>query len=255
MTAGPLKGRTIVLTRPAHQIAATVRALEAADAAVLRFPVLAIDALDVKAVNLTLPRDADVRLIFTSTNAVEMGVPHLKQACTDVTTLTSYAIGDATAAALQSMGFGDVRKPITTEDSEGLLARDDLHAVDGLRFLLVKGSGGRTLIADTLRQRGATVEELVCYRRRVLQPDAATLLARWRANEVSAISCLSGETLEAFARAIGPAGRPLLANTVLVVPNRRLATVAENCAPGKVLVSGVGDASLVDALVRHFSHE
>jgi uroporphyrinogen-III synthase len=100
----------------------------------------------------------------------------------------SMAVERRTAATLRSSGV----EPLVParEDSEGLLALPQLQVVAQRRIVLVKGPGGRELIADTLRERGAEVIEFNCYRRQYI-PVAA------------AIDCLANRAAEA----VGVGGR------------------------------------------------
>jgi uroporphyrinogen-III synthase len=52
-------------------------------------------------------------------------------------------------------------------DSESVLALPAFQApaVAGRRVLILRGDGGRDLLGDTLRARGAEVEYLTCYHR------------------------------------------------------------------------------------------
>lgn len=83
--------------------------------------------------------------------------------------LRLYAIGAASAAALRRWSGRPVEHGLAPT-SEGLLAAPALSAVQGLKIGLLGAPGGRMLLADTLRERGAEVERIDVYRRE---------LARW----------------------------------------------------------------------------
>jgi uroporphyrinogen-III synthase len=75
------------------------------------------------------------------------------------------AIGAATARALKDAGRAPDRVPISDYRSEGLLNDPALAAPIGQRVVIVRGRGGRTLLADSLRQRGAQVSYAEVYQR------------------------------------------------------------------------------------------
>jgi uroporphyrinogen-III synthase len=49
----------------------------------------------------------------------------------------------------------------------------------GKRVIIFRGEGGRELLGETLKQRGAAVEYVSCYRRARPQLDPAPLLKLW----------------------------------------------------------------------------
>jgi uroporphyrinogen-III synthase len=93
-----------------------------------------------------------------------------------------FAVGPGTARALQAHGLDSIITP-DGQDSEALLALPQLADVAGKRVVIVRGVGGRALLADTLRARGAQVDFMECYRRMRPRADAgaaAGALARRR---------------------------------------------------------------------------
>lgn len=88
-----------------------------------------------------------------------------------------FAPGPGTARALARAGIAGARQPVTSRDSEGLLALPALAApLDGC-LVLVGAPAGRGLLAPTLTARGARVVELMVYRRQQAAPAAAALRA------------------------------------------------------------------------------
>src|SRR3990167_7545431 len=85
-------------------------------------------------------------------------------------------VGQGSAKALHELGIAEVIAPAEHFDSEGLLALPELQNVAGWRVLILRGDGGRELLGDTLRARGATVEYAACYRRSKPQQDIAALI-------------------------------------------------------------------------------
>ena len=73
-----------------------------------------------------------------------------------------WALGSATSEQLAEYGLTATTPAIPT--SEGLL--EQLPAdLSGQRIALIKGSGGRRLLASSLRRRAASVQTALCYRR------------------------------------------------------------------------------------------
>jgi uroporphyrinogen-III synthase len=101
-------------------------------------------------------------IIFVSSNAVRFGAALLQQK----RDLTIAAVGPATARALNQAGYRVAITPADGFDSEGLLAHPQLQCLAGRRVLLLKGAGGRELLASQLSERGAIVASVDVYERR-----------------------------------------------------------------------------------------
>ena len=254
MTA-PLAGRTVLVTRPAPQAAALARAIEAAGGEALIFPALAIEAVPADALALPLARlrDADIA-IFISPSAALFGMAAIAAGGGLPPATAIFAVGPGTARALAAQGVGGAITP-DGQDSEALLALPQLANLSGRRVVIVRGVGGRALLADTLAARGAQVDFLECYRRVLPHADAAPLLARWQAGGVDAVTVTSAETLANLAALLGKAGGPLLERTPLFAPHEKIAEAARRFGIAHVIATPGGDAGLVDGLSNWFRKE
>lgn len=158
-----------------------------------------------------------------------------------------YSVGGATARTLfEQLGVRvHIPAPQTGEDtSEALLALASLQKCDHQRVLLIAGEGGRTLLADTLAERGASVTRLTAYRR-VMQPPSPALQARLAAGNYCALIVTSGELLEHLANWCDQ----VALNQPLIVSSRRLATLASTLGFCNLRVaSGATPAALTAAL-------
>ncbi|HEX4859463.1 MAG TPA: uroporphyrinogen-III synthase [Usitatibacteraceae bacterium] len=254
--AAKLGGLTAILTRARTQSDAMRDALLSAGAAVIEMPVLAITPLPA---TLDPGAASDARAaIFVSRNAAECGAPLLVAAGWP-RERRAYAVGATTAHALRTAGFGDVAVPEGGEDSEHLLAHPDLKSVQGARFVLVKGegaSGGRTLIENTLRARGAAVLPLVCYARRAA-PIADTArdaaLEALRAPGRVAIHVASVESLEHARAALAAAG-DALGRAAWIVPHPRIAAHARSLGFTRVEVAALSAPETIAALSALYPH-
>ena len=133
-------------------------------------------------------------------------------------------------------------------DSETLLAMPELADMRGQRVLIVRGEGGRTLFAETLRARGAEVAFAEVYRRLRPDFDPAPLLTHWD-DQVALVTATSGEVLANLLEMLGPEGRAPLLATPLVVVAERTATAARELGFARVAVAErAEDEAIVEAL-------
>ena len=248
----PLRGLTLVVTRPHLQATRTALALRAAGATVIEFPVL--DIAPVAASLAALELAGASGLIFVSANAVAYGLPILQRAGKIAASAEIFAIGRATASALVEAGFNDVVSPQQSIDSEGLLALPQLHSVEGRHIILVKGQselGGRTVLEQTLIGRGAYVTVLDCYRRAPLMPDSTVReafrqsLASGRAH---ACFALSVETLDSLMNIFESMDIKPQSQLVLLIPHPRIANAARAAGFDKIVEVPLAESALITAL-------
>lgn len=248
MTQG-LSRRTVLVTRPPQQAAALAQAIQAAGGSAFVFPALDIEAVPTAALSQPLAHLAEAdSVIFISPNAVLYGMAAMGKLPPSA---QCFAVGPGTARALAGYGVSRVVTP-DGQDSEALLALPHLHEMAGKRVVIVRGVGGRAVLADTLRQRGATVHYLECYRRVRPQADATALLAQWQSGGIDAVTVTSAETLHNLAALLGDAGRPLLLRTPLFAPHEKIAAAARRFGVAQVIATPGGDAGLVDGLINWF---
>ncbi len=137
--------------------------LRAAGLDCLVCPLIAVSPTD-----QPLPGDCFQHVIFVSEHAVQRGRAAVERIAAGA---QWYAVGPATGAALAKLmaelsrsEAANVQMPADPR-SEGLLREPGLQTVEGACVLLVAGEGGRELIAETLRARGARVTSWLVYRR------------------------------------------------------------------------------------------
>lgn len=251
----PLAGRTVLVTRPLRQAAALAQAIRAAGGEAFEFPALAVEAVAAGELGGPLAQLAEADIaIFISPNAAQFGMAAIHAAGSLPASTAVFALGPGTARALQAQGVVRVITP-PGQDSEALLALPPLQDVAGKRVVIVRGVGGRTLLADTLAARGAAVRYLECYRRVCPQADPAPLLARWQAGGIDAVTVASAETLHNLATMLGKGGVPLLAATPLFAPHEKIAEAARRLGIEHVIATPGGDAGLVDGLINWFRNK
>ena len=122
----------------------------------------------------------------------------------------------------------------------------------GKRVIIFRGDGGRELLGDTLRQRGATVEYVTCYRRGRLDLDSAPLLKLWSEGRLDAVTVTSSEGLRNLVDMVGKLGQTWLKKTPLFVPHQRIAALARAIGCRDILLTGPGYEGLVAGLLEYF---
>jgi uroporphyrinogen-III synthase len=246
---GPLAGAGIVVTRPVRQAAGLVRRLAALGGTPLVWPAIVIlppaDGAPLTRVQRELAT-YDIA-VFVSANAVEYGVGDPAQWPAN---LAIFAPGPGTAEALAAVGLAHVHVPVDSYDSEGLLALAELRDVTGRRVIIFRGDRGRELLIDTLRERGAHVDYVACYRRAAPQSGAEGLLAALREGRVDAVTLTSSEGLDNLLAALGADGRARLSQVPIFVPHRRIAEHAKAVGLRTVITTPGSDAGLIAGLLE-----
>jgi uroporphyrinogen-III synthase len=244
-----LAGLSVLVTRPAHQSEALCELIQGARGRPVRFPALEIlGPSDKHAARAALAgaKRADI-LIFVSANAVQYAFPLLpEQLPLDVEIA---AVGGATAQALRQAGLDPTLVP-ERMDSEGLLALPQLRTVPGKSVYVLRGDGGRELLGDTLRERGAEVHQVEVYRRQIPQHPAgvANLLRHW-SQLVQVVTASSNAILDNLFTLLGEEGAALLRSTPLVVVSQRMAAHAVDRGCEAVYVANSArDADVLSAL-------
>lgn len=249
---GPLLGRTIVVTRPQAQAAPLAEAIAADGGTPLLFPLLEIAPVDdPKPLAEAARHLTDYALaVFISPNAVDYALPVLLAGRPWPGGLTPAAVGQGTVKALAVRGVSGCIAPTERFDSEGLLALPELAAerVCGQRVAIFRGDGGRELLADTLRERGATVDCIPCYRRSGPPNGAAPLLVAWRAGQLDAMAVSSSEGLRYLVDLLDGEGRNFLQRTPLFVPHARIAESARTLGLSNIVLTEGADAGLLAGL-------
>jgi uroporphyrinogen-III synthase len=252
--AKPLAGLGILVTRPAGQADRLAGRIAELGGVPVLFPSLEIappsDAEALARAVAELPR-YDLA-IFISPTSVERFLPPVLERGAWPPGVIPAAVGQGSARALAQCGIDHVLVADDGADSESLLVLPELAAVAGRRVLIVRGEGGRELLADTLRRRGANVDYAECYRRVRPAADPAPLLSLWQCGGVAAVTVTSREVFANLTELLGAAGAPLVRATPLFAPHQRIAAAAWEWGVAEVVATPPGDAGLVSALAEWF---
>jgi len=237
-----LQGRGILITRPREQAEGLAKLIEAAGGHAILFPAIEIEALPLRKL-----AEFDLA-IFVSPTAVKRALAAMKWP----PRAKAAALGRGTQRELERHGIKGVIAPDSGADSEALLAVPELQRVAGLRIVILRGEGGRSLLGDTLAARGAQVEYAECYRRVRPQTDSGPLLTAFAQGAVHAVTVSSAEGLENLFEMLGADGREHLRKTPLFVPHPRIAAEARRLGLGEASVGGASDQEMLERLVAYF---
>lgn len=175
MTAGPLAGRRIVVTRAARQSGGLQERLERQGAEVLLLPTIEIvPPASYTALDDALQHAAEFDwLVVTSANAVRVigdRLTALELSSAALLHLRCAAVGRATAEALHELRL--VAKVVPEHAVGDALAEALADRVRGQRVLLVRAAVARDVVPDALAAAGASVTIVDAYRT-VIPADAA----------------------------------------------------------------------------------
>ena len=246
--SGKLSGLHILVTRPEHQAQKLCQLLEDQGAIALRFPLITIKPLT----NPAPPKLSQYDIIiFVSNNAVLLGIPLIKPFPGSAKIAT---VGKGTARLLKEKGYPADILPSDQFDSEGLLAHPQLQNVEGQSVLIVRGEGGRPLLADVLQQRGAKVEYLAAYQRSLPELETGNVLQHALINhKLDIILVSSVEALDNLLTLTNEEQRGTVLNTQLAVTHPRQAEKASELGFKKpaIISNEPGDKALVQALIEN----
>lgn len=272
-TEGLLSGVSVLLTRPALQGVNLRRKIEESGGQVVNLPLLEIDPLvDKPSIDRIKTQimglDQYDTAVFISTNAASLGMDWISQYWPQLPIgLEAYAVGPSTAEILRQFTW-PVHVSTSGVTSEHLLALPGLQDMRGRRVALFRGQGGRELLADSLRERGARVQYIELYQRRVPNYDRQETLDRIASKGTNVAVLTSMQILESFLQLLGlretgvssdqesrdkadVALLSLLETLIVVVPSSRIKQIAEAAGFQHVIeASGADDESILRSLIR-----
>jgi len=239
----------VLLTRPAEESTALAASLSDAGIFSSSLPLLDIQPLAVtpeqQAVFRNLGRYCAV--IVVSKPAARLATQQLDQALPQ---LPWFSVGAATAQVLAEHGL-NVHYPQTGDDSEALLQLPALReavARPGARVLILRGEGGRELLAQRLREQGASVDYLELYRRFLPAYEAGVLTQRIQLERLNGVVVSSGQGF-LHLQTLAGADWPQVAQLPLFVPSPRVLEMAQAAGAEKVVdCRGASAAALLVAL-------
>jgi uroporphyrinogen III methyltransferase/synthase len=257
VTARPLEGRRVLVTRRPEQSERVVAGLRELGATVVEVPTLELAPPEDMA-----PLDRALRrlhrydwLVFTSGNAVRSVRTRLSELGMDAgaigRALPVASVGPATSEVVRELfPGGDVSlEPSTGFQAEALLEVFTVRGCAGQRFLLPTSSRARDLLPKGLTALGAEVEVLVAYR--TVSPEGvADRLTEALGGGIELAVFASPSAVEGFLAALGERAAGL--------PSAVIGPVTERAARAggldvRVVATPSTGQGLLDAVARHYA--
>ncbi len=161
--------------------------------------------------------------IFISRSAVRMSAALIHAHWPELPTQLRFAaIGPGTAESLQEAHLPAALYPESNWCSEGLLALPDFQTPTHQKIALFCGEGGRELLEESLRKRGAEVTRFVSYRRLLPEQDVTPFTDLLRLNQIQAVIAASTESLANLKQIFAKTAWPQLKKIPLVLISERI---------------------------------
>ena len=162
-----------------------------------------------------------------------------------------FAPGTASASAFVEQGL-DVTAPEAYGTSEAILALPQLQNVRGMLIVIAAAPGGRSLLTETLENRGAEVIRVELYRRELLMPSADFLRflnARSDCFQDFYSMITSAMTFEVLQARLPKALADIWMTGRFVVSSGRLKAIVQSAGSDRVIVAAsAADADMLRAL-------
>jgi uroporphyrinogen III methyltransferase/synthase len=245
-------GWRLLLTRPEDESSALAAVLAEAGVFSSSLPLLTIEPLPLSDSGRALLQRLDqyCAVIVVSKPAARLCLEQLREHWPEPPEQPWFSVGAATGQILADAGL-TVFYPDEGDDSEALLELPALRQAlirPDPQVLIVRGEGGRGLLAERLREQGARVDYLELYRRGLPEYREGELLAKVEAERLNALMVSSGQSFEHLRRLAGAAW-PDLARLPLFVPSPRVAEMARAAGARSVVdCRGASAAALLAAL-------
>lgn len=244
----PLRNIGVAITRPTGQAKKLTQLVEEAGGTAIPFPLIEITALENYSEFdgvISKLNDYDW-ILFISSNAVQNSMPRLlKQGIPKQ--LKFAAIGPTTAQSLNDFEIKEVLIPKDKFDSESLLSLPEMHKMQGKKVMLVRGIGGRDVLANTLTERGAQVTFAECYQRINPQTNCDVLVEAFESKRLHQIVITSSEAMQYL---IDLAGESDWLKQVRICVNHDRVAEAATALGLTTYVAGSGDAAMMAVLTR-----
>lgn len=254
MSSLPLSDIVVLVTRPNPAGNELCAVLEAQGAEAIHMPTIAFapaePGLLQQAVNQLGEQDW---LIFISPQAVYASAPAIRRTWPVFPPQVKFAaIGEGTSKSLRDAGCQvSVCPPNGEWNSEALLSLSAFQDIKGKKIAIIRGEGGRELLANTLEARGARVLPVIAYQRLVPSIDVNLYRELLKQHRIDTVVCASFESVRNFKTMLGENSWQDIQSLPLVVMSERIKNLAHELGFQTIWVArNANHATIVETLVQ-----
>ena len=256
-TSLPLQGKTVLVTRPKDQAAEFATLLASRGASIVFIPTIQIvspQSWDEFDDTIRTIEEYD-GIIFTSANAVraffhawtDRGLESVRN---NLGKKIFYVVGEKTGESLIAEGLTPT---LLSSVANGLQLAEAMARtqIRGKRFLFPHGSLAHRELAETLRSKGAQVDELAVYE--TVAPrdkDLTSIRSKFEREAIDIVTFFSPSSVENLLAAVSP--KLLSSKIIAVIGTSTEAAAKEAGLPVHVIPLRPTSTDLVDAIVQYF---
>ncbi|GGB43300.1 uroporphyrinogen III methyltransferase [Oceanisphaera marina] len=241
---------TPLVVRPEPQASSLSQALRAAGHQPVNSPLLSfVEGAELSRLPQLLGQlSAQDYVIAVSVHAVNFTDNALRQHNLSWPEAHYIAVGEATGNAFAEVGIPGAAVPGDPR-SEGIISLPGLEQLSGRRVVILRGNGGRHMIAPTLTDRGARVDYCEVYQRQYRQDPNGKLVKSWQSHGVDSIIITSGGLLSHVVQLTDDRAKDWLLSRLLIVPSIRVVIEAKELGFTQIInAEGASNQALIAAL-------
>ncbi|MFT5260850.1 MAG: uroporphyrinogen-III synthase [Cryomorphaceae bacterium] len=248
-TNQPLKGWTVVVTRPEHQAQSICQKVKQLGGMVIAIPAVEIvPPSNSNTFDECLQNHSQYDLsIFISQNAVRsvfdrmalLGLQWQGQLA---------AVGSATANALIAQKQQVIIPADADYRSEGVLTELTKLDLKGVRVAIYRAQDGRNWLKQQLEMLGALVTYIESYRRLPVDQSIDQGLLRYEAGTRLVSLCTSVEVTQNYLKRLDTADFKVATNSLMIVPSERVKQLIERSTKNVIVAKSALDADMLAAI-------
>ena len=215
----PLSGKRIMVTRPRFQAGALSDLLAQEGADPIEVPCIEVVPLEEdRPLREAAKRLSEYRwVVFISVNGVEAFWKALEGQGLDARAFGGVQVAAIGPATAESLAYRGILADLVPGEyvAEALLEELGGYIRTGDTVLLPRAEGAREVLAEGLRAKGASVEEIVAYRTRVPRESAERARRLLRDDGVDVVTFTSSSTARNLAELVGKGSAQLLSQPTI----------------------------------------